>query len=441
MASAAFVGAQPIQTICSFTNSANPNGLMLGNDGNFYGTTETGGITNAAYPQGMGTVFQVTFNGTLTTLADFTNGAFPNGLTLGSDGNFYGTTPLGGLINPSYFPQGMGTVFQVTTNGTLTTLASFNFTNGVHPNQLTLGNDGNFYGTTSYGGISNSRNFDGMGTVFQVTTNGTLTTLASFNFTNGAYPQNGLTLGNDGNFYGTTEQGGITNSAYPYGRETVFQVTTNGTLTTLADFTNEAYPNQLTLGNDGNFYGTTSEGGITNSAHPSGMGTVFQVTTDGTMTTLACFNSINGSSPSGLTPGNDGNFYGTTSSGGDSGIGTVFQVTTNGTLTTFASFNSTTGANPQNGLTLGNDGNFYGTTEGGGITNSAYPYGMGTVFRVLPSLAFTVQPQSQTIDAGATATSATAWFSMAKEQHESRQWRKHFGRNQQHFDHHERFRQ
>jgi uncharacterized repeat protein (TIGR03803 family) len=95
-------------------------------------------------------------------------------------------------------------VFKVTTNGTLTTLVSFNGTNGTASAALTLGNDGNFYGTTSKGGSSNG------GTVFKMTTNGTLTTLVSFNGTNGTYPQAdaGLTLGNDGNFYGTTATGG-----------------------------------------------------------------------------------------------------------------------------------------------------------------------------------------------------------------------------------------
>jgi len=94
--------------------------------------------------------------------------------------------------------------------------------------------------------------------VFKVTTNGTLTTLVSFNYSNGAYPVAALTLGNDGNFYSTTEYGGI------------FKVTTNGVLTTLAFGSNGAYPvATLTLGNDGNFYGTTPEGGS------SGYGTVF----------------------------------------------------------------------------------------------------------------------------------------------------------------------
>ena len=375
--------AQTLQTLCLFngTNGAYPNALTLGTDGNFYGTASEGGITNSQ-PYGLGTVFKVTTNGTLTTLVAFkgTNGVEPfAGLTLGTDGNFYGTTSGGGSSDD-------GTVFKVTTNGTLTTLVNFNG-NGAYPSAaLTLGLDGNFYGTTEEGGSS------GDGTVFKVTTNGTLTTLASFNFTNGEYPTAALTLGTDGNFYGTIWRGGITNSTSTDGMGTVFKVTTNGTLTTLVSFngTNGAFPMAgLTLGNDGNFYGTTYGGGISN------YGTVFKVTTNGTLTTLVNFNNTNGASPyAALTLGLDGNFYGTTWEGGSSGDGTVFKVTTNGTLTTLVSFNFSNGAAPK-GLTLGTDGNFYGTTEVGGITSSFDPNGSGIVFRLLLSPVITSQPQNQ----------------------------------------------
>jgi uncharacterized repeat protein (TIGR03803 family) len=339
---------------------------------------------------------------TLQSLFSFngTNGAYPNALTLGSDGNFYGTANGGGFTNSTY-AGGMGTVFKVTINGTLTTLVSFNGTNGAEPNVLTLGSDGNFYGTTYEGGTNG-----GYGTVFMVTTNGTLTTLVSFSYynTNGAYPETALTLGNDGNFYGTTAGG---NSSV-YG--TVFQVTTNGTLTTLVYFnnTNGAYPYALTLGNDGNFYGTTEEGGSSN------YGTVFMVTTNGVLTTLVSFDYYtNGALPdAALTLGPDGNFYGTTEIGGSSSFGTVFMVTTNGTLTTLVYFNNTNGAYPY-ALTLGSDGNFYGTTVGGGNISRNNGYGCGTVFRLLLLLpVIIVQPQSQTNNAGATVTflvSATNW--------------------------------
>jgi uncharacterized repeat protein (TIGR03803 family) len=322
MASAPLFGTPILSTLASF-NSTGGEGPMaamtLGKDGNFYGTTLQGGITNSSYPYGCGTVFRMTINnGTLTTLVSFsdTNGAAPSAaLTLGNDGNFYGTTEEGGS-------NGVGTVFKVALNGMLTSLVSFNVANGEFPcAALTLGNDGNFYGTTSEGG-----NY-GYGTIFQVTTNGMLTTLVSFSNTNGAAPSGALTLGNDGNFYGTTKMGGSSDDG------TVFKVTTNGTLTSLVSFshTNGSQPfAALTLGTDGNFYGTTGYGG---SSPISGYGTVFKVTTNGILTMLFSFDGTvgpyaNGELPYGgltlLTLGNYGIFYGTTYDGGSSGFGTVF---------------------------------------------------------------------------------------------------------------------
>ena len=387
MASASLVGAQTIQTLCSFagTNGANSvASLIQGNDGNFYGTTQSGGITNSTFPSGMGTIFKVTTNGTLTTLFLFsdTNGAYPTAsLTLGNDGNFYGTTQRGGITNSDYL-SGMGTVFEVATNGTLTTLVFFAITNGAYPTAgLTLGNDGNFYGTAK--------------TIFQVTSNGILTTVASYSGTNfsnpyeDADPYAGLTLGNDGSFYGTTLQGGINNLG------SVFKVTTNGTLTTLCSFSSfngSEVIAGLTLGNDGNFYGTASYGGSNN------FGTVFRVTTNGILTTLVSFANSNGAYPAAsLTLGSDGNFYGTAHNGG-TGYGTVFQVTTNGLLTTLVSFAGNNGAAPNAALTLGRDGNFYGTTYGGGDNNK------GTVFRLSFPAAISLQPLSQTNAAGSTVT-------------------------------------
>src|ERR1035437_2923638 len=252
LASVSPAEAQTIQTLYSFdnTNGSSPYaGLTLGNDGNFYGTTIGSSLS--------GTVFQLTTNGTLTALAFFnsnvlnTNGANPlSPLALGSDGNYYGTTELGGIVNSTY-TSGMGTVFRVTTNGTLTTLVAFNDTNGSSPYAgLTLGNDGSFYGTTRWGGNL------GCGTVFKVTTNGTLTILVSFNTSNG-FPYAGLVLGNGGTFYGTTAGSG---GSAPYG--TVFAVTTNGTLTMLHSFMGQqnegGEPHAgLTFGGDGSLYGTT----------------------------------------------------------------------------------------------------------------------------------------------------------------------------------------
>jgi uncharacterized repeat protein (TIGR03803 family) len=355
--------SQTLQTLVSFngTNGANPAvALTLGSDGNFYGTTATGGT------YGDGTVFQITTNGVLTTLFSFNNNieVQPSALTEGNDGNFYGTTLNGGDNN-------YGTIFQITTNGTLTTLTNFDFYNGFESKApLTLGNDGNFYGTTESGGADNS------GTVFQVTTNGTLTTLFSFIYydvTNGYNPTAALTLGNDGNFYGSTSQGGYG------GYGTIFKITTNGILTTLVyfNYTNGWGANTLAIGNDGNFYGTTYQG----------QSTVFELTTNYTFIPLS-----GGATKSALTLGEDGSFYGTTASG----AGSVFQVTTNGTQTGLYGFSGPDGFQPQATVTVGKDGSLYGTTEFGG------DYNAGTVFRLMLSPVITAQPQSQTNLVGTT---------------------------------------
>jgi uncharacterized repeat protein (TIGR03803 family) len=270
-------------------------------------------------------VFRVTTNGTITDLYDFNVHGFfgaiwyalPNSLTLGKDGNFYGTTAADDTL-------GLGTVFRVTTNGVFTTLFTFSPAEGDDPEAaLTLGSDGNFYGTTAWGGSGGG----GDGTVFRVTTNGVLATLASFVGANGANPKAALTLGSDGNFYGTTYYGGSQSNG------TVFRVTTNGAFTSLVSFvgTNGASPAAaLTPGIDGNFYGTTELGG-------NGYGTVFQVTSNGILTALASFNGANGAYPlAALTLGSDGNFYGTTSSGGAADKGVIYRLRRGVTIQSFA---------------------------------------------------------------------------------------------------------
>lgn len=373
MAAAMELPAQIVQTLCSFdgTNGGNPVAAVTqGKDGNFYGTTW--GVYG-----GKGTVFMVTTNGTLTSLATFdgTNGANPWGvLTQTPDGDFYGTTYGGGSSN-------LGTIFKITTNGTLTTVVSFLGTNGAYPAAgMMLASDGNLYGTTLKGGPPN---VPGLGTIFKVTTNGIFTTLYSFQKTlpryeNGAEPQSELMEGPNGDLYGTTSEGALV------GVGTVFKMTKNGTLTTLAAFSGSAYGVSAygpVLGPDGNLYGTTYYGGT------SGYGSVYRFTTNNNqVTTLVSFNYTNGAYPqASLILGNDGSFYGTTIGGGAYRNGTIFQVTTNGMLTTLFSCNVNNGSWPQAALTLGNDGNLYGAAGAGGV------YGRGTVFRLILSPVITAQ--------------------------------------------------
>jgi uncharacterized repeat protein (TIGR03803 family) len=260
--------------------------LVQGSDGNFYGETASGGIGGtSALESGYGTIFTITPGGALTTLYSFCSqqsgslcldGSDPQGgLVLGSDGNFYGETQGGA--------NDEGTVFRLTPSGTLTTLYSFcsqsNCTDGEDPiGGLVQGTDGNFYGETHGGGANY------FGTIFKLTPSGTLTTLYSFcsqtDCTDGGDPSGGLMEATDGNFYGTTSSGG-TGANNVHG--TIFNITSAGTLTTLYSFCSQvssggvcedgALPQSGVIqATDGNFYGTTTQGGGTD-----GVGTVFKL--------------------------------------------------------------------------------------------------------------------------------------------------------------------
>jgi uncharacterized repeat protein (TIGR03803 family) len=366
-------------TLASFNgaNGGNPGfgSLVRGVDGNFYGTTADGGAHNG------GTVFKITPAGELTTLYSFcaqtncTDGGSPAAqLVLGNDGNFYGTTSGGGEF--LYY----GTVFKITPAGALTTLHSFQAypTDGDAPvAPLVQDSDGNFYGTTELGGSGT------FGTVFKITPAGVLTTL--YNFDDNAHgwsPYAGLVQGSDGNFYGTTSSGGSSPACQYPGCGTAFKITPAGELTTIFSFCAQRGCVDgwlpwagLTQGSDGNFYGTTYRGGNSN-------GTAFKLTPAGVLTVLHSFCAQGGCSDggnpyAGLTQGADGNFYGTTTIGGTLGsYGTVYKVTPQGSFTTLHSFDGTNGAEPWSGLVQAPDGTFYGTTAGG-TTNP------GTVFSLL----------------------------------------------------------
>jgi uncharacterized repeat protein (TIGR03803 family) len=273
---------------------------------------------------------------------------------------------------------------------TFTTLVSFNNTDGATPlyESLAQGLNGNFYGTTSQGGAHSA------GTVFEITPAGTLTTVYNFcsyrDCTDGSGPYAGLIQTPNGNFYGTTAQGG----ANGYG--TVFEITSTGTLTTLYSFCSQlncadgASPEAgLVQATNGNFYGTTEQNDV--SEFGVGQGTIFEITPAGKLTTLYSFcsqpNCTDGAVPSGaLIQGNNGNFYGTTQGGGNSacsgGCGIVFEITPAGVLTTLHTFDGTDGAYPIGGLVQATNGNFYGTTEQGGV--GEFGVDQGTVFEITP---------------------------------------------------------
>jgi uncharacterized repeat protein (TIGR03803 family) len=357
-------------------DGSHPEGeLFLGKDGNFYGTTSDGGTFDK------GTVFRISTNGLLTTLYSFGtlsyfDGSQPlGGLVQGADGAFYGTTTSGGANNPAY--GGYGTVFRITTNGTLNTLHSFNLSDGANPQaSLIKAPDGTLYGTTS----------SGWGTIFQITTNGAFATLYSFSsIEEGSAPEARLLLASDGNLYGTTSNGGTNYQG------TLFKLTTSGVLTNLVQFGGllGAAPSAgLVQASDGKLYGVTQQGGTNN------VGVVFCVTTNGSLTVLYSFPQANdGASPSAdLMFAKDGYFYGTTQFGGDIGVGTAFRMSLSGDVTLLHSFGSDTdflfdpldGAYPQSTLIQGQDGGLYGTCTSGG------DFGNGTVYRITTNGVFTV---------------------------------------------------
>jgi uncharacterized repeat protein (TIGR03803 family) len=340
-------------------------GLVQATNGDLYGTTEFGG-PKGAHGNTFGTVYEITTpSDTFKTLYGFpiANGCGPEptaGLMQASNGDLYGTTVCGGAF-------GSGSVFKITKlteASTPTTLYSFcgapscgmdqpTDADGFGPVAgLIQASNGDLYGTTTGGGANRGNQVNG-GTVFKITPGGVLTTLYSFcaqtNCTDGLNPIGPLVQASNGNFYGMTVYGGATTNCI-VGCGTIFQITPAGVLTTLYNFCSQAncadgvpggYPTALIQGTDGNLYGVTADGGNDNNGASNcplsyGCGTIFQITTGGTLTTLysLCSQSgcVDGFSPQGgLVQDTDGTFYGTTSIGGATGFGnsgTVFSLST-----------------------------------------------------------------------------------------------------------------
>lgn len=329
----------------------------------------------------------------VTILHSFGDGAVPGDgsdpqslLIQGIDGNFYGMASFGG-------PSGDGTVFELTAKGSINILHSF--TGSSSPSSgdgaiplggLIEGADGNFYGVTDDGGMS------GRGTAFKMSSTGQITILHSFAdgsvVNDGTFPQGTLIQATDGNFYGATGAGGSADKG------TIFMMTPSGQVTILHSFLDGSVPNDGTgpIGSliqapDGNFYGVTVQGGVANQ------GTVFTMSPSGQEEVLHSFQdgtvANDGANPQGgLDMGPDGNFYGTTCPLLQVGAfaflpGNVYRITPTGQETILHTFGDGSvpndGDGPFAGLALGTDGNFYGTTRAGGSAE------LGTIFSITPA--------------------------------------------------------
>jgi uncharacterized repeat protein (TIGR03803 family) len=362
-------------------------GLTKGPDGRLYGTT----LQSGAFGNDTGLVYAIKPNGGLTVLhiftGDSTDPGFPMAaLTVGSDGNLYGTAS-GAKFFTADSPN--GSVFRLSPTGTESVLYSFKGApgDGTAPNTaLIQGGDGDFYGTTAAGGAHNA------GCVFKISLSGEESLVYSFaGGADGADPAGKLLLGSDGNLYGTTLGGG------KFGLGTVYRLTLKGSESVLYSFGSQKNDGMIPFGGlvqtaDGNFYGTTSAGGA------AAGGTVFQMTPAGAMTVLHAFTSFSandGSSPIGsLTLGTDGNLYGMTTAGGSHAVrygggGTAFMITPQGNETVLFSFgagykpggedgtrSARDGLNPADSLLEDGAGVFYGATQGGGSADA------GTVFKL-----------------------------------------------------------
>jgi uncharacterized repeat protein (TIGR03803 family) len=384
------VCAQTFNVLVNFnsTNGSSPQEPPVqGVDGNLYGVAFGGGRN------GFGTVYRLTPSGTLSTLYDFcsqpncSDGEFPFASIIpGADGNLYGLALNGGAAK-------YGTVFKLTLQGQLTTIYSFcsqtNCADGGFPNGLLVASDGNFYGTTMLGGDTD------MGTIFKLTPQGKLSVL--YDFDGDAYDVDesfGAFLeGSDGNFYGVTDLGGsFSGNCRVYGCGTAYKITPQGKFSFIHTFcsdrncTDGITPYWLMQAADGDLYGVTGGGGSSGAIG----GTVFRLTTKGKLTTLYNFcaqpNCTDGIEPIWLAQAaGGGSFYGATFRGGSStqcgrsGCGTLFQISLDGTFESLHDFDASDGLNPY-GLSQATNGTFYGVTSSGGTGN-------GTVFSLSTGLA------------------------------------------------------
>lgn len=370
----AATSAVPYQVVHTFgsADSHNPNStLVLGPDGNFYGTT-----SGNADGKDHGSAYRMDHAGNVTVIHVFNgaDGDQPIGLTQAPDGSFYGVTQSGGT---GECPAGCGTVFHLTRAGAVTVLHSFQggTLDGSAPNaSLAVTADGTIYGTTK-GGATNPATGESWGVAFRLNpADGTYAVVHKFAAVDGVNPQGGLIQATDGKFYGVANEKG------PQGSGTVFRLGPRGKLTVIHAFAfSDGYEPKATLlqAQDGRLYGTTQLGGSANA------GVIFRTNLSGSaFTAIHAFNNYasDGYRPvAGLTQTPDGRLYGTTPLGGQppsdpNRDGVVYRVTPKGAVTVLHTFTIGDGGYPLATVTWGGDGHLYGTTFVGGASAEGVAY-------------------------------------------------------------------
>ena len=346
--------AGDVEIVASFSggNGAYPQApLVRATNGYFYGTAPLGGTTDS------GTVFRVSYLGGLTLVHSFGYGEPTAPLIQATDGRLYGTT------------LGAGLVFRLDTSGDnfeVIHAISDNGNFGYPGSGLLELPDGRFGAGVTIGGQSE---------LYAIDAQGHVATLYAFTATEGMSPWGGLIEATDGNLYGTTAYGGVGANAQS---GSVFRMGLDGALTTIHTFDGTDGSNPLTRllqPSDGFLYGTTG----TQSAR---FGSVFRCGTDGSFADLYEFHYDDGATPDGLIEGSDGAFYGVTEFGGDDGVGTIFRIDSAGSLTSLHSFSSDDGAQPRGSLVL-SSGSFFGVTAGGGASGQGTVFGLNAASGVL----------------------------------------------------------
>ena len=343
-----------------FAEGANPQGMVPGTDGAYYGITTNGGTGKG------GTLWRYA-SGRFSVLHAFTGGADGDrpqcDLSFTAEGVF-GTTTHGGTDDA-------GTLFRY--DGDYQVLASFPVQASVPRSGVAIDPAGALYGTTSRGGAYDR------GTVWRFDpASATFSLVHAFNGHDGSHPVTTPLLASDGRLVGTTRDDGVPLPGHPDGPGTIWSVATDGSDFSVRSVRGGAGPYGLTPDGAGNAFTVAYSGGL------HSVGAILQVAADGRSRSVHAFRSIRdpgGALPSGeLLAGPDGrSYYGATSMGGDPDCrcGTVFRYDSiDGTVETLHTFTGPDGSSPGARLAFDAQGRLVGTAGGGGA------YGNGTLFQL-----------------------------------------------------------